>query len=435
MHSPKKPWIPVRFRIFSLLVMSAMVVYFQQKSITVASERIMPELNLSQVQLGWLQWAFVLAYGAFQVPGAVWGQRLGARRALWWTGLVAILACVSLPLAPWLLSGQTLFAVMFVSQFVLGLAQAPFFPICAGVMESWLNPRIWSLAQGIHTCGSQIGAALAPPLLVALMSMMPWQWALSVAAWPPLILLLIWVWYARDTPQEHPQVSAQERADGSTRAHLDQTIRFADMFRIISHRAVWAMALSYVCMNYVFYLLANWTFLFLIEQRHFTVLQSGWMAALPPIGAALGAGLGGGLTLFVTRKLGNSRGYRFVPMVMIPASGVMLIVAIASKSEWLALSALVLSYFLVELSEGSYWGGAMQLGGSETMAVTGVVNTGGNLGGVIGIPIVAYLSAANHWDFAFGLGLIFALLAAALWLLVDVEKPISKTDSVSASSH
>jgi predicted MFS family arabinose efflux permease len=58
------------------------------------------------------------------------------------------------------------------------------------------------------------------------------------------------------------------------------------------------------------------------------------------------------------------------------------------------------------------------------MAVTGIVNTGGNLGGVIGIPIVAYLSAAQRWDIAFGLGVVFAIVAALLWLIVDVDHPI-----------
>jgi len=416
----------VRWRIFSLLVLQAMVLYFQQKSITVASERIMPELSLSQVQVGWLQWAFVVAYGVFQVPGAVWGQRVGARQALWWTGLLAMGACITLPLAPWLLTGQLLFILMFVSQFTLGLAQAPFFPVCAGVMETWLPPRVWSLAQGIHTGGSQVGAALAPPLLVGLMSLMPWQWALSMAAWPPLLLLLVWRWYARDTPAQHPSVTMAEAQATQTGLAINPQIRWSDMLKIVSHRAVWAMALSYICMNYVFYLLANWTFLFLLEQRHFSVLQSGWIAAIPPLGAALGAGMGGGLTLLATRRFGDTIGYRFMPMVMIPASGLALLVAIVSSSAWVAVIALVLSYFMVELSEGSYWGGAMRIGGSETMAVTGVVNTGGNLGGVIGIPIVAYLSAANHWDYAFGLGLVFAVVAAGLWLWVDVAKPIAE---------
>jgi hypothetical protein len=40
---------------------------------------------------------------------------------------------------------------------------------------------------------------------------------------------------------------------------------------------------------------SNWSFLYLVQERHFTVLESGWLASLPPLGAALGAGIGGGL--------------------------------------------------------------------------------------------------------------------------------------------
>lgn len=68
-NEPRLAAVPrVRWRIFSLLVSFALVVYFQQRSLTVASERIMPELSLSQMQIGWLQWAFVLSYAFLQFP-------------------------------------------------------------------------------------------------------------------------------------------------------------------------------------------------------------------------------------------------------------------------------------------------------------------------------------------------------------------------------
>jgi len=410
-----------------MLVVAAMVVYFQQKSITVASERIMPALSLSQVQIGWLQWAFVVAYGFFQVPGSIWGQRLGARKALAVTSAVAILACAALPLAPKLLTGTALFAAMFLSQFILGLAHAPFFPLCAGVMESWLPPRLWSLVQGIQTCGCQVGAAIAPPLLTALISVFNWQSALFIAAWPPVLGLILWWVYARNTPQEHPSLTVEEKKAFRETLPPDTQISFKSWLAIVGQRPVWAMAASYVCMNYLFYLLANWTFLFLIQQRHFSVFESSWIAAIPPMGAAVGAGLGGGLTMIAVRYLGDTWGYRLMPMVMIPSAGALLWLAIVSNSAMVAVGALAVSYFLVELSEGAYWGGAMRVAGAETMAVAGIVNTGGNLGGVIGIPIVAYLSAAGRWDIAFGLGFVFAIVAALLWLYVDVEHPIPQS--------
>ena len=56
---------------------------------------------------------------------------------------------------------------------------------------------------------------------------------------------------------------------------------------------------------------------------------------------------------------------------------------------------------------------------ADSMAATGVLNTGGNVGGVIGIPIVAYLSGHQNWNAAFATGTVFALVAAGAWLLVD----------------
>ena len=72
------------------LAMSA-IAYFQQKGVTIAAERIMPELSLSQMQIGWIQWAFLLAYTPSQVFSGLVGQRFGARLTLAVAGAVALL--------------------------------------------------------------------------------------------------------------------------------------------------------------------------------------------------------------------------------------------------------------------------------------------------------------------------------------------------------
>jgi hypothetical protein len=52
------------------------------------------------------------------------------------------------------------------------------------------------------------------------------------------------------------------------------------------------------------------------------------------------------------------------------------------------------------------------------------MNTGGNMGGLIGIPIVAYLSGRHLWFVAFLIGAGFALVSAAAWLGIDVAVPV-----------
>jgi predicted MFS family arabinose efflux permease len=88
------------------------------------------------------------------------------------------------------------------------------------------------------------------------------------------------------------------------------------------------------------------------------------------------------------------------------------------------VAGLALCFAAVELNEGAYWGGAMTVGRGDTMAVSGVMNTGGNLGGIIGIPIVGYLSGEHLWHAAFVLGAVFSILCAAAWLWIEVEQPV-----------
>ena len=387
----------------------------------------MPELSLTQMQIGWLQWAFVFTYGLLQFPGGVFGQRIGARRALAAIMLVAVFATALVPLAPALFTGTALFVVLLGTQFLLGAAHAPFFPVCAGVMGAWLPSRRWALAQGIHTCGSQVGAALAPPILVMLMQAFGWQRALFWAALPPLALVALWIWYGRNTPGEHPAVSAGELAELGPPGvpTTDASISLERIRHILGNRDIQFLSASYVAMNYVFYLLASWSFLYLIQQRHFTALEGGWLASLPPIGAAIGAGSGGIITDALARRFGTTWGYRLAPLVSLPTAGSLLLVATHVPNAYLAVAALALAFAAVELTEGSYWAGAMQIAKADTMAATGVLNTGGNFGGVIGIPVVAYLSGHGAWHAAFYIGFICAVLAALAWLGIDTSRSLA----------
>jgi sugar phosphate permease len=98
-----------------MLVGPGAVAYFQQKGVTIAAERIMRELSLSQMQIGWIQWAFLLAYTPAQIIGGRLGQRFGARYTLTIAGIVAVLATIAMPLALAVLTGGALFAGLFLS--------------------------------------------------------------------------------------------------------------------------------------------------------------------------------------------------------------------------------------------------------------------------------------------------------------------------------
>jgi len=425
----------IRWRIFSFLFSFGFVAYLQQKSITVAAERMMPELGLSQLQIGWLEQAFVLGYAIFQMPGGVFGQRLGARRTLVIIGLTAFLATVATPLAPDYFSGGALFAALLGAQVLLGCSQGAVFPVSAGVFEAWFPPDRWSFVQGLQTMGLGLGAALTPPLIASLMATVGWQPALLWSSLPALALIALWAWYGRNTPREHPAVSERELAEIGTHAAqgaggdavVHSSISLKQLLRLLGNRNVLLLAISYMCMNYTFYLLSNWVFLYLVQERRFSLLESGWLATAPPLAAALGAGIGGVLTGIFCRRFGERWGFRLVPLAAMPAAAVLLLLAVNADNPYLAVVALATCFGCVELTEGAFWGGGMTVGRGDTMAVCGFMNTGGNLGGIISIPIVAYFSGRHLWLVAFLIGAGFALLSALAWLGIDVASPIDAT--------
>lgn len=60
----------VRWRIYLFLFGFGMVAYIQARSITVAGVQMMPRLGLSQMQLSYLETAFLVGYTLLQFPGA-----------------------------------------------------------------------------------------------------------------------------------------------------------------------------------------------------------------------------------------------------------------------------------------------------------------------------------------------------------------------------
>ena len=404
------------------------VAYLQQKTITVAAVPIMPELGLTQLQIGWLEQAYANGYALFMIPAAILAQRFGARGTLALMGLIAFLAMLGTPLAPSLLSGSLLFAVLLGLQFMLGVAQAPTFPVSAGVFETWFPPNQWASAVGLQTMGLQLGAAVTPPLIATLMHFFGWRNAILWTTIPAIGLIGCWAWYGRDTPREHASVSREELAEVGHHAgsRVNAQISLARVLRILANRKVLLLSLSYLSMNYTFYLISNWAFLYLVQERHFPVLESGWLSGVPPLAAAVGAGAGGVLTGRACARYGSKHGMRLVPLIALPTAAALLLVAAAAGNAYLAIAALALCYGSIELTEGAFWAAAMAVGGSDTMAATSCMNTGGTLGGIIGIPMVAYLSGHHQWNTAFGIGAALTLLSALAWLAISVADPLQK---------
>lgn len=415
----------VRRVLLALIFAFAFTGYVQRTSVAVAAQRMMPELGLTQVQVGWLFTAFLITYSVFQLPGALAGQWLGGRRMLSAIGVATVVASIATGVAPALATGGALFMGLLAARSLLGVAQAALFPVGAGMIRAWFPVRTWASAQALVVTGLWSGAAVTPPLVAWLMEARGWRWALVVTSVPSLALVTLWYVYARDRPVDHTGVRAAEQHElaGNPPPAPGPPVTARRLLRVLRDPPILRLTASYFIMNYVFYLVTFWSFLYLVQERRMSVLESGALAALPLVSAGVAAGAGGWLADRLRARFGDRIGMRIVPLVALPTSAVFLYLTVRAANPYWAVAALCLGFACVEVTEGSYWGATMRRAPDDTMAATGVLNTGGNLGGVVATPIIAALSSSYSWTVVFATGAVLAVAAAGLWLWIDTGRP------------
>lgn len=428
----------MRHFVFAMLFAFAFTGYVQRTGVGIAAERMMPELGLSQAQIGWLITAFLFTYALFQLPGALFGEKFGPRLTLALIGLVTVAASLATAAAPAIAAAGLLFATLLAARAALGVAQGGLFPVVAGTVRHWYPVGRWCSMQGLIVTGLWSGAAATAPLFAMLMHAWGWQAALVLTSLPSLALVALWYGYARDRPGQHPSVGAVERAELENNpphaAGAPLTLR--RILRVLANPQILRITASYFTMNYVFYLVTFWSFLYLVQERKLSVLESGWLAALPFVVAGAASATGGRMTDGLRARYGDRVGLRILPLIALPLASLFLYLTVWSPSPYWGVAALCLGFACVEVTEGAFWGATMRLAPQDTMAATALLNTGGNLGGVVATPIIAALSSElGGWTAVFATGAITAVAAAALWLTIDAETPVSSSPPCRAASR
>ncbi|MET0659602.1 MAG: MFS transporter, partial [Steroidobacteraceae bacterium] len=215
MPNPQAGATIVRWRILALIILACFVGYFLRSNMSVAGEAMMRDLSLSKAQLGFILAGFAWGYAAFQFAGGVLGERLGARRIitlclLAW-GVLNLL--VGLVPSAGVLPVTAILVTLVVLRTLMGVAQAPLFPVVGGPMVcAWFPIGGWAVPSGLQNVGLTFGAAATPPVIAWLMQEFGWRASFVITAPLGLALAIVWRWYVRDTPQSHPGVNREELA-------------------------------------------------------------------------------------------------------------------------------------------------------------------------------------------------------------------------------
>src|SRR3954468_7716426 len=145
----------VRYGVLAFIVVMAFILYLDRNCISMATEAIRDELDLSKKQMGVVFSAFYLAYALGQVPAGWLGDRLGAR--------VMLTTCVIVWSVSTALTGlATGLWTLLVVRLLVGIGEAGGYPVAARVNSLWMPFARRAFTSGLITLGGRAGGVLAP---------------------------------------------------------------------------------------------------------------------------------------------------------------------------------------------------------------------------------------------------------------------------------
>jgi MFS transporter, ACS family, glucarate transporter len=414
--------IPVRWRVLGVLFVVSFVNYLLRNVLSVALPSIREEFGFTTTELGWILGSFGLSYTLLQVPGGLFGQRYGTRRALgfltvawgaltWFTGFAPGLMAAS--------AAGAMVALVSV-RLLLGATQAPIFPVTAGTVEAWFPPGHWALPNAVTSSGLSLGQAALGPIVTALIVAYGWREACYILAPFGVVVGIWWYWYARDLPVQHPAITPEEiafidRGRAKVEAAAPGTWRKA-----LLERDVLILAASYFCLNYVFFMFSQWLFTYLVESRGFSMLESGFLYALPFIAGAVLTVVGGVVCDQLCQRLGPRAGCRITAMSGLVLVGGLMLAGAYANDPYVAVALLSLCFGFTLFADTTYWAACTYATGENTMSATGVLNFGGNLPSLLA-PLIGLMIDRAGWLATIASGSVFAVIGAGLWLFVRLK--------------
>lgn len=413
----------VRFRILGVLFVLCFVNYLLRNNLSIAIPSIQSEFGFSNAELGWILGSFNFTYALLQIPGGIFGQYAGPRRGLAWLAVSWGLLCFLTGFVPALMAASAAGAMtsLIVIRLVLGATNAPLFPVTAGAFASWFPPGGWGFPNALLSVGLALGQAAIGPLVTFLIVKYGWRESFYLLAPLGLFIAAWWYWYGRDRPEQHPRITAEElRLIEGDRPAGASALKQPNAWRLmLVDRDMLLLAGAYFCMNYVFYMFAQWLLTYLVEARGFSLPEGGWLYALPFATGAILAAVGGIVCDALCLRIGPTWGCR------VPAIGGMVLVAffliagVFATNAYVAVGLLSLCFGFTQFTEGAFWSASTYIAGPQTTAATGVMNTGGNAAGFFA-PMVGLMVDHLGWVPTLASGSVFALVSAGLWLLVRV---------------
>jgi sugar phosphate permease len=411
--------------VLALLCAMYFLYYVDRVSIATAAPLIKADLKISNTQLGLAFSAFAIPYAFFQLLGGWIGDRLGPR-------LTLSICCAIVGLAMLLTGAVTGIASLFLLRIALGFGEGAGFPTATRAMASWTPQRNWGFAQGlVHSC-ARIGNAMTPPIMAGLLVFSTWRGSFVILGTVSLLWLVVWVWYFRNDPREHPAMTAAVldtlplRAGGA--APPIPWMRLA--------RHIMPVTAVNFCYGWTLWLFLTWIPAFFFENYHQNLQASALFSGGVLFAGVIGDTMGGVVSdrvLHRTRSLAIAR--RGVIVVGFLGALVFLIPVVLIHNLTVAAVGLSLAFFFAELIIGPIWSVPMDIAPRYAGMASGMMNFGFGIAGLISPSSFGYLvDRTGSWVAPFIASISLLLLGAVLALRLRPDLPFAEEPSAVCSS-
>ncbi|MGV8056693.1 MAG: MFS transporter [Smithellaceae bacterium] len=398
-----------------IFAMGCMLVYFvttiDRINLSISATTIMKEFGLNATQFGVIMGAMMPCFALFNIIGGYFGDRSSPSRIVKWS-----IAIWSMTLA-WFCWIAT-YPWMIINRLFFGASEGMGSPMQHKMGVSWMLPNERGRLVGLGAAASVMGVTLGAPFCATIVSYYDWRTLFYILAVFGFVCVGILHVIIRDKPRDHKWVSKEEleliesslEKERKGKGKETGTVSTKqDTINLLKSTYLWLGCFSYATVYMLWWANISWLPGYLVAEKGFTVLKSGWLSSIPYLIGAIGMVSGG----FITDHLSKGKRMPFLILCQLIGPPIMFF-ALGATSTPVMITAFAVSNFFVSGALGQIYPFFMDI--FPTKVVSQSVGIGNAVGAVLGFfaPIIMgrIFDVTKSFYWGFGLLAIVVFLGA-----------------------
>ena len=399
---------------FGLSTMS----YFDRTIMSIAGPEIMKDFEISETGMGTVYSAFIISYAIFMAPGGRLADRVGPKKVLFVAGMGTALftGLTGLTGGAWLGASLGVVASLLIIRFLFGICTAPLYPALGRMTAAWFPASGVARVQAIIISGAPLGGAISPVMFAAMIGAVGWRWSFGWAAIATVVLYAVWHWYARDNPREY----GLEVAGVAASSRVEEG-RFP-WRALLTNRNLMLLTAGYFCLNYFQYIFYYWIYYYFGEVRGMSRGESATYVTFLMLTIAVMTPLGGWVADRLSPRLGINGARRLVSVTGLTLSAVLLYMGSSGLDILPTVVLLSLAVGSGAMAEGPFWATAIETGGENAGVAGGIMNTGGNVGGILSPTLTPIIAGYMGWEGSLHFASFVVMFGVLVWFFIRPTK-------------